>query len=47
LKIVDHRREVTCVGDRVQFGIVISNSEVGLGAVSVQPLVYTLPAPMG
>ena len=47
LKIVDHRREVTCVGDRVQFGIVISNSEVGLGAVSVQPLVYTLACTNG
>ena len=47
LKVVDHRREVTCVGDRVQFGIVISNSEVGLGAVSVQPLVYTLACTNG
>ena len=30
------------VGDVVQGGIVISNSEVGLGALSVQPLVYRL-----
>ena len=30
------------VGDVVQSGIVISNSETGLGAVSVQPLVYRL-----
>lgn len=30
------------VGDVVQAGIVISNSETGLGAVNVQPLVYRL-----
>ena len=42
VKVVDHRREVTCVNDIVQFGMVFSNSEVGLGAVSVQPLLYTL-----
>lgn len=42
LKVVDTRREAVCVGDAVQFGVVISNSEVGLGAVSIQPLVYTL-----
>jgi hypothetical protein len=42
LKVVDTRREAVCVGDAVQFGVVVSNSEVGLGAVSVQPLVYTL-----
>jgi hypothetical protein len=29
-------------GDKVQFGVVISNSEVGLGAVHVDPLVFTL-----
>lgn len=42
LKVVDTRREAVCVGDAVQFGVMVSNSEVGLGAVSVQPLVYTL-----
>ncbi len=42
IKVVDTRREAVCVGDVVQFGVVISNSEVGLGAVSIQPLVYTL-----
>jgi hypothetical protein len=41
LKIVNHRLEMACVGDIVQAGVVISNSEVGLGAVSVQPLIYT------
>ena len=29
-------------GDTVQSGIIISNSEVGLGAVNIQPLVYRL-----
>ena len=42
IKVVDTRREAKCVNDVVQFGVVISNSEVGLGAVTVQPLVYTL-----
>ena len=43
LKIVNHRLEAEVVpGDLVQVGVVISNSEVGLGAVSVQPLVYRL-----
>ena len=30
------------VGDVVQMGVVISNSETGLGAVSIQPLIYRL-----
>lgn len=43
LKVVNHRLEMEVVpGDYVQAGVVISNSEVGLGAVSVQPLVYRL-----
>jgi len=43
LKIVSKRLEMEVVpGDYVQAGVVISNSEVGLGAVSVQPLVYRL-----
>lgn len=43
LKIVNHRLEMAVVpGDYVQAGVLISNSEVGLGAVSVQPLVYRL-----
>lgn len=29
-------------GDTVQAGIIISNSEVGLGAVNIQPLIYRL-----
>lgn len=43
LKIVNHRLEMAVApGDYVQAGVVISNSEVGLGSVSVQPLVYRL-----
>ena len=43
IKVVNHRLEAEVVpGDLVQAGVVISNSEVGLGAVSVQPLVYRL-----
>lgn len=43
LKIVNHRLEIAVVpGDIVQAGVMISNSEVGLGSVSVQPLVYRL-----
>lgn len=43
IKVVNPRitQEVT-VGDVVQSGIVISNSEVGLGSVSVSPLIYRL-----
>lgn len=47
LKVVNHRLEMACVGDRVQAGVLISNSEVGLVAVSVQPLVYTLACTNG
>jgi hypothetical protein len=43
LKVVNTRLEAEITkGDVVQAGIVISNSEVGLGSVSVQPLVYRL-----
>ena len=43
LKVVSRRLEMEVrKGDIVQAGVVISNSEVGLGAVSVQPLVYRL-----
>ena len=43
IKILNRRLEAEVVpGDYVQAGVVISNSEVGLGAVSVQPLVYRL-----
>lgn len=43
LKVVNPRLEVEVrKGDVVQAGILISNSEVGLGAVNVQPLIYRL-----
>ena len=43
LKAVNKRLEAEVVpGDVVQAGILISNSEVGLGSVSVMPLVYRL-----
>ena len=47
LKILNTKLEMACVGDIVQAGVVISNSEVGLGAVSVQPLIYTLACTNG
>ncbi len=43
LKAVNKRLEAEVVpGDIVQAGIMISNSEVGLGSVAVMPLVYRL-----
>ena len=47
LKIVNHRVEARAVGDIVQAGIVVSNSEVGMAAVTVRPLVYTLACKNG
>lgn len=41
--MVNHRLEMEVrKGDIVQAGVMISNSEVGLGAVSIQPLIYRL-----
>lgn len=43
LKVVSKRLEKEVVpGDYVQAGVMVSNSEVGLGAVNVKPLVYRL-----
>ena len=43
IKVVNTRLEAEVVpGDIVQSGIIISNSEVGLGSVSIQPLIYRL-----
>jgi hypothetical protein len=43
LKVVNTRLEAEITkGDVVQAGIVVSNSEVGLGSVNVQPLIYRL-----
>ncbi len=42
-KIVNKRLEAdVSVGDTVQAGVVVSNSEVGMGAVSINPFVYRL-----
>ena len=42
--INDNRRLEADVkkGDTVQAGVIVSNSEVGMGAVSIQPFVYRL-----
>lgn len=43
IKVVNTRLQAEVVpGDIVQSGIIISNSEVGLGSVNIQPLVYRL-----
>jgi len=43
IKVVDPRLEQEIVkGDAVQAGVIISNSEVGHGSVSVHPLLYRL-----
>ena len=47
LKIVNEGMEAKCVGDTVQAGVVISNSEVGMGSVAVFPFVYTLACKNG
>lgn len=42
-KIVNHRLQSNVVpGDAVQAGVIVTNSEVGLGAVSVRPYLYRL-----
>lgn len=43
IKVVNKRLEAEVVpGDIVQSGVIISNSEVGLGSVNIQPLVYLI-----
>lgn len=43
MKVVNPRLEAeVSPGDIVQAGVIISNSEVGLGSVSIQPLIYRL-----
>lgn len=43
IKVVNRRLEAEVVpGDIVQAGVIISNSEVGQGSVSIQPLVFRL-----
>lgn len=40
-------RERKCVDDRIRVGFVLSNSEVGLGAVSIRVLLYTFACSNG
>ncbi|MEW6213383.1 MAG: DUF932 domain-containing protein [Acidobacteriota bacterium] len=43
LKVISPRTELEVrKGDPVQAGLVISNSEIGLGAVKIEPLIYRL-----
>ena len=43
MKVVNKKLKAeVAVGDAVQAGFVISNSEVGLGSVKIEPLIYRL-----
>ena len=43
IKAVNHRIETDVkIGDTVQSGLIITNSEVGMGSVSISPLIYRL-----
>ena len=42
IKALFPRTRADVVGDEVQAGVVISNSEIGLGSLYIQPLIYTL-----
>lgn len=43
VKIVSERlRDDVVPGDTVQYGVCITNSEVGMGAIAIQPLLYRL-----
>ena len=43
IKVVNPRLQADVVpGDVVQAGVIISNSETGLGSVTIQPLIYRL-----
>lgn len=43
LKVVNEKlQQDVAPGDTVQYGVCISNSEVGLGAIIIQPLIYQL-----
>jgi len=47
LKLVTDRISAKVVGDTVQMGIILSNSEVGCGSVRIEPLIYTLACKNG
>lgn len=42
IKVISDRIQASVVGDVVQSGIVVSNSEVGCGSLKVEPLLFTL-----
>ena len=42
LKVLFPKTEAEVVGDTVQLGLSISNSEIGMGNIIVMPLIYTL-----
>jgi len=42
MKLLFPETEGKVVGDTVQLGLSITNSEIGLGSISVQPLIYVL-----
>lgn len=43
VEVINQRLQQDVVpGDTVQYGIIITNSEVGMGAISIQPLIYRL-----
>lgn len=42
IKIISDKVQARVVGDVIQSGIVISNSEIGCGSLKVEPLLYTL-----
>lgn len=43
IKVVNKRMELDVkVGDPVQAGVIVSNSEVGLGSIRIEPLIYRL-----
>jgi len=48
IKVVNPRLETEVVpGDYVQSGMIISNSEVGMGSMAIQPLIYRLACTNG
>lgn len=43
VEVINQRIQQDVVpGDTVQYGLIITNSEVGMGAISIQPLIYRL-----
>jgi hypothetical protein len=48
IKVVNERMQLDVkVGDPVQAGVIVSNSEIGLGSIRIEPLVYRLACTNG